>query len=215
MHRPTFVVGILTLVVPTICLFLSVTYLFALPLLVGIALIYLSFRTSARRLFWYYFATATFVWAAPYALIAYGDRTYYVEMVVPRNYAGILTVIRDSQRGSKLEKVGEFYRLDFSESPTIYSADPWVFFHWNQTRVINTDGKILVDETSETKKGSYELKGLGTVYNYVKMGPGSYTSNSNSDGTKYRWDLEPLPNHSLDPALSSVTYPAGQDARHP
>jgi len=214
MHRPTFLVGVLTLVIPTVYLFLSVTYLFAVPLLVGIILISLSFGRPARRSFRYSMIAAIFAWVGPFSLIAYAEKTYYVEMVVPKNYAGILTVVRDSKKGSKREKVGKFYRFDFRNSPTIYLEDPWVLYRWSQTRVVTGDGRVLVDETSPTS-GSCILKGLGSVYVSVRIGPGSYTSNSESDGTQYRWDLEPMPNQSRDPKLSSGARPAEQGERLP
>lgn len=200
MHRPTFIIGLLTLLLPAAPLFLWVTYLFIVPVICGITLIALSFGSWARQYFKYSIVAAIFAWISPYALIAYSFRSYHIEMIVPRDYVGELTIIRDRKKGGDVQKFGEYYRLDFSESQTIYLADPWILHRWSQTRVSTKDGQLLVDEARPTE-GPRTLNALGSTLGTKQTGPGSWSSSSDYDGTQYRWRLELPTKQSLSPTV--------------
>jgi hypothetical protein len=205
MHRPTFIMGLVTLSIPSTFLFLSVTYLFFIPLLTGILLIAFSFSRRASRFMWYSVAIATFAWVAPYSLIAYDEQTYDVEMVVPRNYVGDLTVICDQQKGSELQKIGKFYRFDFSNSPTIYLSDPWILHRWARYRVVSTDGEILGDESDpSSSSGTRVLNNLGSYLSSKQSSSTNAHVNGDPDGTEYRWRLEPAP----PPVAPAIGQPA-------
>jgi hypothetical protein len=164
------IIGILTATIPTFLLFQAVTYLFVVPLGLGLFCIFLGLiglRTRGKL-------SQHVVWIAiiimlggvfiPFGMIAYYNRSAYpIVVIVPEGYRGPIKLIVDKNRGIDVPlKEGRFI-YHIPPSGTLLIKDDGPFHQWHSMTAKYTNGMAIPMRDENTlAPGEVAYFGLGS-----------------------------------------------------
>lgn len=162
-------VGVLTAIVPTFVLFRAVTFLFLIPLFLGVASILLgvaALRSSSAlgKLT----ASVSFVLlvvavVVPFGMIAYHNRSGYpITLVIPDNYRGRVRLVIDKERGVDVPLRVGVYEYRIPESGTLHIRDDEPFRQWHTFRAEYAGGQRIPMDDDNLRNDMIVLHSLGS-----------------------------------------------------
>lgn len=184
------IIGVLTATIPTFLLFQAVTFLFIVPLVLGILCIGLgvvSIRNEGRLLRhvgWFAVIIMLIAVVLPFGMIAYNSRSGYpIVMVIPDGYRGPVRLIINNQEGVEVPLENGKYTYHIPESGTLLIKDDSPFRQWISMTTVYSNGKpIPMDNGGTLPPDAVSLHSLGS---WVKMqGEKKEESIENFVGTK-------------------------------
>ncbi len=170
-------IGAATAVFPTALLFLQVNLLFAVPLVVGIAVSCVGLATNkGSKLQLIAIVLAGCAWVGPFTVTAILDRPGLpIEFVVPDDFHGNIELVKDRKGGNKLNPQGGKYVIVVPASGALRIKDGSPFNRWHTESCRDTSGKPR------------NLEGGGVTAGSRQTGPGTSEGNTDFDGTTYYW----------------------------
>lgn len=164
------VIGTLTATVPTFVLFQAVTFLFVVPLVLGLVCILLgviALRTGgrfARHVGWIATILMLVAVVLPFGLIAYHNRSGYpIVLVVPDGYRGPVRLIIDRRQGVEVPLVDGKYTYRIPETGTLVIKDDSPFRQWHSMTAVYSSGKpIPIDHEDNLPADAVSLHSLGS-----------------------------------------------------
>jgi hypothetical protein len=164
------VIGTLTATVPTFVLFQAMTYLFVVPLVLGLVSIILGV-TALRNGGWYAghvggIAAVLMLVAVvlPFGMIAYYNRSGYpIVLVVPERYRGPVRLIIDRHQGVEVPLVHGKYTYRIPETGTLVIKDDSPFRQWHSMKPMYSSGKpIPIDFEDNLRPDAVSFHSLGS-----------------------------------------------------
>jgi hypothetical protein len=144
------IIGTLTATIPTVMLFQAVTYLFVVPLVLGLLCIVLGVTalrtegTYGKHVGWIAVILMLVGVIVPFGMIAYYDRSGYpIVLVVPTEYRGPIRLIIDRKNGLEVPLVNKKYTYRVPETGTLLIKDDSPFRQWHSMTVIYANGKLI------------------------------------------------------------------------
>ena len=191
--RVAVVIGVLTAAIPTFVLFQAVTYLFVVPLVLGIVCILLGTATIrsdgefGEYVGWIAFVlmlTAVFI---PFGLIAYEDRPGPpIVLVVPVGHRGPVTLIINWQHGVDIPLKDGKYIYHVPESGKLLIKDGSPFRLWHSMTAKYSDGKsIPIDYERDLPNDTVTLHSFGSGSTTLGDKRDDYFVGTNSEFRKY------------------------------
>ncbi len=164
------VIGVLTATIPTCLLFQAVTYLFVVPLALGVPSISFGVaalqRSSALGIVAAGMSLVLLVVAiaVPYGLIAYHNRTGYpIVLVIRDNYRGPVRLVLDRERGVVVPLRGGVYEYRIPADGRLLIRDDEPFSQWHTiTAVYAGGGQIPTDHEGNLPPDMILLHSLGS-----------------------------------------------------
>ncbi len=163
-------VGILTATLPTFVLFQMVTFLFLVPLVLG--LLSVLFGVTAlrkegkygRHVGWIAVILMLLAVLFPFGRIAYHNRLGYpIVLVVPEGYRGPVRLIIDRQQGVDVRVADGKYTYHIPEIGTLVIRDDSPFRQWHSMTAMYTNGKhIPIDYEGKLPPDAVSLHSLGS-----------------------------------------------------
>jgi hypothetical protein len=159
----TISLGVFTLVVPTALLYLSVTYLFAVPLFAGLVIVVwgvVMLRSPAEsRQVRYGFAAALLLAVAaiggPIGLCFYASSSGKpIRIIVPQEFVGEVKIVLDAQQGDDVTPEGDWYVYRVPPGGTLRVKSLAPFFWWHSEEVVYPDGRSAKVGSSYSQAGS-------------------------------------------------------------
>ena len=148
--RAAVVIGAVTATVPTFVLFQAVTYLFVVPLLLGLLCVLLGVaahrtdRKFARHVGWVAVILMFIAIVLPFGMIAYYNRSGYpIVLVVTEGYQGPVRLIIDRQQGVEVPLVNGKYTYRVPENGILVIKDDSPFRQWHSMTARYTNGKLI------------------------------------------------------------------------
>ena len=147
------VIGVLTVTVPTFILFQAVTYLFVVPLALGIFCIGLGviFRRTESRFLrgvgWIAVIIMLYAIVLPFGLIAYLNRLGYpIELVIPDGYRGRVRFVIDRTQGVHVQLKDGKYTYHIPQSGTLIIKDDGPFRQWHSLTAVYANGMPIPND---------------------------------------------------------------------
>lgn len=180
--QPLIVVGIVTALIPTTILFVSVTYLFVVPLITGLACLFwgncqATNAQQGRRLVIGAFACVV-ASVAPFVSI-YVSQTPArpIKIIVPDGFRGQFQIVKDSKNGQELVIRDGAYVFEIPPSGILRVRSDRPFYRPHTTTVEYRNGTEV------------RAKDLGTTIGTRRIGENSWESSTEFDGTTHRWNI--------------------------
>jgi hypothetical protein len=143
-------IGVLTATIPTFMLMRVVTFLFFVPLVLGVLCVVLGVaalrtdRKFARHIGWIAAILMLIGVILPSGLIAYHNRSGYpIVVVVPEGYRGPVELIIDRQQGVDIPLVDGKYTYHIPQTGTLVIKDDSPFRQWHPETAMYTSGKRI------------------------------------------------------------------------
>ena len=172
-------VGILTALIPTVLLFIFVTYLFFATLVAGLVAALLGFTepTRVKRITGIFVCVLSIVGSI--GLLVYASTSgQAIQLVIPNDYSGEIRIHLDKENGIPPEKTKDYWIYKISDEGTLLTSNTKPFGRWHQTRAEFRDGRVIIDDSSENIQTiGYRLESRGT----------SITGNDSNPS--YHWNL--------------------------
>lgn len=188
-------IGLLTAVIPTVLLFMSVTYLFAATLATGIVATVLGFSnpSKVRRISGISVCTLSVV--GSFGLIAYASSSGYpIKPIIPNDFTGEIRIHLDEQNGTPPERTEDYWVYRIGDDGALLTTNVKPFYRWHQTRAEFRDGRVILDYASDIfQNHGYKLEGGGT------------SITGNDPNPTHHWTLTKLDaNKSLEATATSA-----------
>ncbi len=163
------VIGVLTAALPTYVLFQAVTFLFLVPLVLGLVCVFLgvtALATGGRYAEYVGWIAGILMLVAvilPFGMIAYHNRSGYpIVLVVPDGYRGPVTLIIDAQLGVDVPLVDGKYTYRVPETGRLVIKDDGPFRQWHSMTAMYSSGKsILIDHENSLPADAVSLHSNG------------------------------------------------------
>jgi hypothetical protein len=112
-----------------------------------------------------------------------------IGIILPDDYRGVFSIVKD-QRGVPLIKADGYYVFTIPQSGEFHTPNIDPFFQLHQTRVEYADGRVLLDYAQDvyTNHG-LKIEHRGTRSGQRQIGPSSWSSSSDYEGTTMRWEV--------------------------
>lgn len=143
-------IGVLTATIPTFLLFRAVTFLFVIPLLLGLLSISLGLAALRRGSGLSKLAAVIAVVllvvavAVPFGLIAYHNRTGFpIVVIVPDNYRGPVLLVIDRDGGVDVPLRDGVYEYRIPASGKLLIRNDQPFRVWHNEKAVYASGKPL------------------------------------------------------------------------
>jgi hypothetical protein len=164
------IIGILTATIPTFVLFQAVTFLFVVPLVLGMLCVLLgmtALRTGgkfAKHVGWIVVILMLIAVILPFGMIAYHNRSGYpIELVISEGYRGPVRLIIDRQQGVDVPLVDGKYTYRIPETGTLLIKDDSPFRQWHSMTATYTSGKLIpIDYEGDLPPDTVSLHSLGS-----------------------------------------------------
>jgi hypothetical protein len=164
------IIGALTATIPTFVLFQAVTFLFVVPVVLGMLCVLLgiiALRTGGKyvkHVGWVAVILMLFAVIFPFGMIAYHDRSGYpIEFVISEGYRGPVRLIIDRQQGVDVPLVDGKYTYNIPGTGTLLIKDDSPFRQWHSITATYTNGKpIPTDDEGELPPDTVSLHSLGS-----------------------------------------------------
>jgi hypothetical protein len=164
------VIGVLTATIPTFLLFQAVTFLFVVPLALGLLCILLgviALRTEGRfrpHAGWIAFVIMLIAVALPFEMIAYHDRSGSpIVLVIPNGYRGPVKLIIDREQGKDVPLSDGRYTYQIPEGGTLVIKDDSPFRRWHSMSATYANGKTIpIDDEDSLPPDAVTLHSLGS-----------------------------------------------------
>ena len=154
------VIGSLTATLPTIVLFQAVTYLFVVPLLLGLMCIILGViaLSTGGRYGKHIGKIAVILMLIgtvfPFGMIVYYNRSGYpIVLVVPEQYRGPVRLIIDRDQGVEVPLLDGKYTYQIPETGTLVIKDDSPFRQWHSLTAMYSGGKLIPADHEENLPG--------------------------------------------------------------
>lgn len=163
-------IGVLTATIPTFLLFRAVTFLFVIPLFLGLLSISLGVAAIRRGPALGKLAAVIAVAlllvavAVPIGLIAYYNRTGYpILLVIPDNYRGSVRLVIDRDRGVDVPLRDGVYEYRIPASGKLLIREDQPFREWHTEKAVYVSGKqIPIDVEDDLPADKIVLHSLGS-----------------------------------------------------
>jgi hypothetical protein len=181
MRNPKLIViGLMTASVPTVLLYMSVTFLFLVPLSVGFGSIIAGCIRLPERLSRSATAAGSVLCLAaaigPFALEAYAHRSGApIKFVLPAGYRGEFSIVKNRAHGLTPKLQNGAWVFEFPAGGVLVVNDDSPFCQWHQETYTYSDGHPA------------DVEGLGSIAGMIQTGPNSWKGSGEYDGTTYRW----------------------------
>jgi hypothetical protein len=178
--------GLLTAVLPTICLFLSVNIYFFVPLVVGLGCVVVGCvkmpEAGKRPAAAVGLILCLLAAAGPFALAAYANRSGNpIRIVLPAGFRGEFSIVKNRIEGQDLELQDSVWVFEIPASGVLVVKDDYPFYMWHQESYVYSDGRLA------------RVKSLGTTPGSIQTGPGSSSGSTDYDGTTHHWKVVDAP----------------------
>jgi hypothetical protein len=163
-------IGTATAVIPTIILFAAVTYLFVIPLAIGLFCVFLGITVLlvdgeyAKHVGWIVAILASIGWVAPFGIIAYYEQPGHpIALVVPDGYRGEVKLSVDREQGIKIPLTDGRYVYNISDNGELIIMDAGPFRRWHETTCTYRNGNpIAIAVGDGTSSDAVQLHSLGS-----------------------------------------------------
>jgi hypothetical protein len=152
------VIGVLTATIPTIILFQGVTFLFVVPLALGIVCIHLgvvALRAEGKRLRhvgWLAVILMLVAVGLPFGMISYHNQPgHSILMVIPEGYRGPVKLIIDKRHGVNVPLVNGTYTYHIPQDGTLRIQDDSPFRKWHTMTAVYTNGNPIPRDDERTQ----------------------------------------------------------------
>jgi hypothetical protein len=163
------IIGVLTATIPTLLLIQKVTFLFVIPLVLGIVCILLgvyAHRTEGRfghYVGWIVTMITIVAVPLPFGMIAYYDQPGYpVALVLPDGYRGPVRLIVDRERGIDVPLEDGRYTYRIPDSGTLLIKDDGPFHRWHTMTASYANGNRIPGYEGNPPNDAISLHSLGS-----------------------------------------------------
>ena len=177
--------GAFTAIVPSLLLFMSVNFLFIVPLLTGALSIFVGWFISDdpsrnKPLRFAVLALCVIATTAPIALSAYFNRTGYpIRIIVPEDFTGDFSIVRHRETGTEPQFDDGHWVFRIPESGSLIISDDHPFYVWH-----------LPIEFTDTFGRPRIGKSHGTTAGAVETGPSTWSGSTNHDGATHSFSVQ-------------------------
>jgi hypothetical protein len=161
-------IGVVTATIPTILLFQAVTYLFVVPLALGVLCVLLGgialgSEGRLRRHIGWIAIVIMLVAVLPLGMIAYHHRSgYAIVLVVPDGYRGPVRLVIDRERGVVVPLKNDRYTYHIPDGGTLIIKDDSAFRQWHSESAMYANGdQIPIDYEKRLPPDAITLHSLG------------------------------------------------------
>ncbi len=175
-------VGLLTVVVPTLLLFLAVTYLFVFTLAAGIAAVMLGLKRPSKMRTRIGLSLCVLTVFGSFGLMAWAGRSGHpIKLVIPNDYTGTINIHLDEENGVAPIKTDDYWIYKIGDDGSLITSNDRPFQQWHKLHVEFRDGRRIPWHHTDDSLG-YVLESGGL----------SISHEGDVEKKTYYWELKSL-----------------------
>lgn len=171
-------VGALTALIPTVVLFVAVTYLFVIPLAIGLFCVFLGITVLlvdgeyAKHVGWIVAILAAVAWVAPFGIIAYYNQPGHpIALVIPDGYRGRVKLVVDPHQGIEVPLTDGRYTYNISDNGELVIKNAGPFRRWHEMTCTYRSGQpipIAIADGASSDAVQVHFLGMGKSFDGAK-----------------------------------------------